>query len=106
MIGPTVTGMLVVMTFTAFIIALCIVVICASTALTMTNEPPFWMVLSVCLFTYPLSTVLLGLPELGNVGGGVVGEWSVRLAVVSAVTALLSFFIGEGRRGTRTRAAD
>ncbi|MEU2280666.1 hypothetical protein ABZ614_01630 [Streptomyces sp. NPDC013178] len=94
------------MTFTSLVIALSIVVIFASSALSMSNEPPFWMVLIVCLATYPLSTALLGLPGLAEVGRGFVGEWSVRLAVASEVTALLSFFVGRSGRGARTRAAD
>ncbi|GGR25554.1 hypothetical protein GCM10010251_46930 [Streptomyces aurantiogriseus] len=94
------------MTFTSLVIALSIVVICASSAVSVSNEPPFWMVLIVCLATYPLSTALLGRPELAHAGSGFVSEWSVRLAVVSAVTALLSLFIGKGRRGPRTRATD
>ncbi|WP_128379023.1 hypothetical protein [Streptomyces cavernae] len=98
--------MLVAMTFTSLIIVLSIVVICASTAVSMSTEPPFWMVLVVCLITYPLSTGLLAMPQLAKVGQGFVGEWSIRLAMAGAVTALLSLLIGKGKRGPRTRAAD
>lgn len=81
------------MTFTGLVIALSVVVICAASALSVPYEPPLWMVLIVCAAGYPVSTALLGLPALADVGDGWAGEWSVRLAVVSTVTALLSLFV-------------
>ncbi len=105
MIGRAIAGILVVMTFPSLVIALSIVVICAASAVAVANEPPFWMTLIVCVATYPVGTAVLGLPVLADVGHGFVGEWSVRLAVVSAVTALLSPYIGERGRGPRAGAA-
>ncbi|MFI7498802.1 hypothetical protein ACIBVL_09815 [Streptomyces sp. NPDC049687] len=93
------------MTSTSLIIALSIVVICAASAFSFRNEPPFWMVLSVCVATYPVNTWLLDTSVLAGVGNSFVGEWSVRLAVVSVVCALLSPFIGKGWSGRRSRAA-
>ncbi|MFI6931089.1 hypothetical protein [Streptomyces sp. NPDC050287] len=98
--------MLVLMTFTMLIIALSIVVVCVSSALSISTEPPFWVVLIACSVTCPLSTALLGLRGLADAGQGFLGEWSVRLAVVSAVTALLSLVIDGGGRGPRTHATD
>jgi hypothetical protein len=88
------------------LIALCLVVIIAATVFSVRNDPPFWMVLIIALVTYPISTALLDLSALSEAGEGFAGEWGVRLAVISLVSALLSLFVGKGKgKGKDKRAS-
>ncbi|MFF6785048.1 hypothetical protein [Streptomyces sp. NPDC012510] len=95
------------MPFTALVIVLSAVVICAGSALSVPHEPPLWMVLAVCVATYPVGTALLDLEVLAEVRDGWAGEWSVRLAVASAVTALLSLLVAPagGEKGSHEERA-
>ncbi|MFI6335946.1 hypothetical protein [Streptomyces sp. NPDC050535] len=83
------------MDITSLVVALSAVVIITAALLTVTNEPPLWVYLLSGAGTLPLTGALLKTSALTSaVGGSSVGEWAVRVAVVSTVTATLSFFIG------------
>ncbi|MFG3262935.1 MULTISPECIES: hypothetical protein [Streptomyces] len=91
---------------TPLVIALGVVVILVASTLSVRREPPFWMVLLVCLAAYPISSALLRLPALADAGQGTVGEWTVRLAVISVGTTLLGLALGRLRRRAQDRAPE
>jgi hypothetical protein len=77
---------------TTVLVVAAAVIVLAGFLLTLSREPPFWMVLIVALITFPLSTALLDLPPLS--GHGLAGEWSVRLAMIALGEGLLSLVSG------------
>ncbi|MGX1274157.1 hypothetical protein [Streptomyces phaeoluteigriseus] len=91
---------------TPLVIALGVVVILVASTLSVRREPPFWMVLLVCLPAYPIGSALLRLPALAEAGRGAVGEWTVRLAVISVGTALPGLALGRLRRREREGAPE
>ncbi|USQ85144.1 hypothetical protein NFX46_15920 [Streptomyces phaeoluteigriseus] len=91
---------------TPLVIALGVAVILVASTLSVRREPPFWTVLLVCVAAYPIGSALLRLPALADAGLGTVGEWTVRLAVVSVGTALLGLALGRLRRRERDRAPE
>ncbi|MFD5266426.1 hypothetical protein [Streptomyces sp. NPDC058335] len=91
---------------TPLVIALGAVVILVTSTLSVRREPPFWMVLLVCLAAHPIGGALLRLPVLADAGLGTVGEWTVRLAVISVGTALLGLALDRLRRREQGRAPE
>ncbi|MEU0338270.1 hypothetical protein ABZ092_04575 [Streptomyces bobili] len=59
------------------------------------------MVLLVCLAACPIGSALLRLPVPADAGQGAVGEWTVRLAVISVGTALPGLALGRHREQGR-----
>lgn len=82
------------MDITSLTVALSVVVIVAAAVVTAPNQPPLWIYLLTCAGSWPLSSALLDEPALTSaVGNSAVGEWAVRLAVTSTLTAASSFFV-------------
>ncbi|MFJ6087871.1 hypothetical protein ACIQI8_41485 [Streptomyces sp. NPDC092369] len=96
------------MDITSLTVILSVVVIVTASILVASNEPPLWVYALTCAGTVPLSHALLDMPEFSTaVGHSTVGEWAVRLAVTSTLTAVLSFFVGkDGREGVDDDADD
>ncbi|MCX4763667.1 hypothetical protein OG562_22420 [Streptomyces sp. NBC_01275] len=85
-------------------VVLSVVVIFAAAVLTASNEPPLWVCLLTGAGSLPLSGALVNAPVFtSSVGDSGAGEWAVRLAVASTLTAASSFFVG---RDSREGAAD
>ncbi|MFJ4829467.1 hypothetical protein ACIP79_06010 [Streptomyces sp. NPDC088747] len=83
------------MDITSLVIALSVVVIITSAFLSVVNEPPLWVYLLAGAGSLPLTAALLDTSALTSaVGDGFVGQWAVRFAVMSVVTAVLGFFVG------------
>ncbi|WP_326721772.1 hypothetical protein OHT59_22400 [Streptomyces sp. NBC_00243] len=89
------------MDITSLTVVLSVVVIAAAAVLTASNEPPLWVYALTCTGSWPLSSALFNEPAYTSaVGNGAVGEWAVRIAIASTLTALLSFAFGrESRAG-------
>ncbi|MFD6287567.1 hypothetical protein [Streptomyces sp. NPDC060205] len=91
------------MDITTLTVVLSAVVVVAAGFLVASNEPPLWLYALGCAGSWPLSHVLLDGPDFtAALGDGSVGAWAVRLAVTSAVMALLSFFVDKDRRAGDT----
>ncbi|MDX3529265.1 hypothetical protein P1P75_23285 [Streptomyces sp. ID05-39B] len=59
-----------------------------------------------CWSAWPISSALLRLPAPADAGQGAVGEWTVRVAVISVGTALLGLALGRLRRREQGRAPE
>ncbi|MGW3409493.1 hypothetical protein [Streptomyces sp. NPDC000888] len=89
------------MDITSLTVVLSVVVIATAAVLTASNEPPLWVYVLTCTGSWPLSSALFNAHAYTSaVGNGAVGQWAVRIAIASSLTALLSFFVSrESRAG-------
>ncbi|MGW7046577.1 hypothetical protein ACWGDT_28575 [Streptomyces avermitilis] len=96
------------MEISALVIALSAVVVIAATVLIADNEPPLWASLLACLAAWSPASTLLGIHVPASaVGDSTPAQWGVRIAMASAATAVLSFFLGNGLgKGRRADHAD
>ncbi|MET7487203.1 hypothetical protein [Streptomyces sp. NPDC005538] len=80
-------------------VVLSAVVVVAASVLIASNEPPLWIYALSAAGSLLLSDALLHGPAATSVlGDNFVGAWAVRIALTSAVTAVLGFFVGRERR--------
>ncbi|MFJ8107362.1 hypothetical protein [Streptomyces sp. NPDC096132] len=89
------------MNLTLFI-ALCVLVSLAGALVSVFNEPPMWVVVTGGIVAFAVSTALLRLPALSEVGDSSVAYWSLLCAVFSVVEALLSLVVADRLRPDRS----
>ncbi|MDH6214876.1 hypothetical protein [Streptomyces pseudovenezuelae] len=100
MIRSSADGMLMGMDITSLTVVLSVIVVVTASVLIVANEPPLWVYALTCVGSWLPSAALLKAPAfVTGVGHSTVGEWAVRLALTSTLTAAVSFFVGKDSRG-------